>query len=134
MIPSRRSRKAAAGPSRPKQRGLLETVVEEGSGVSVHSVFDNRRGKTEYPAHDYKGKSGASVPRIRDHSISHVAKSAQHQEMLVKAEVRVRELENAVRLKQLENDRFAMRVGFVKGLVEKGMGKAEIGDLLSLLK
>jgi hypothetical protein len=133
MIASRRSRKVTDGPSRPRQRGS-EPVDEEGSGVSVHSVFDNPRGKTEYPAHDYKGKSGASIPRIRDHSISHVAKSAQHQEMLVKAEVRVRELENGARLLQLENDRFETRVAFVKGLVEKGMGKVEIGELLSLLK
>jgi hypothetical protein len=137
MISSRRSRKASAGPSKPKQRGYVtipETVDEEGSGITVHSVFENRIGKTEYLEHDYKGKAGVRIPRIRDYALSHWATSGQHQAMLLKAEVKVRELENEVRLQQLENDRFAMRVEFVKGLIEKGMGKVEVGELLSLLK
>jgi hypothetical protein len=63
-----------------------------------------------------------------------MATSAQHQEMLVAAEIRVRELENGVRLKQLENYRFMMRADFIKGLIEKGIKqREEISELLSLL-
>jgi hypothetical protein len=140
MIPTRRSRKAAAGPTRAKQRGAVnvpETVEEEGtSGITVHSVFSSRIGQTEFRRHDYKGKSAASIDRVRDYSKLHpaLATSAQHQKILIEAEIRARELENGVRLKQLENDRFSMRVEFIKGLVDKGIKKKEeVSELLSLL-
>jgi hypothetical protein len=143
MIPSKRShqRKVNAGPSRVKRRSgaILETVEEDSqNGTTVHSVFERRVGQTEFLEHDYKGKSAAStagIKLIRDYSKLHpaAATSAQHQEMLVAAELRVRELENKVRLGQLENDRFTMRVGFVKGLIEKGVKKEEIGGFLAYL-
>lgn len=99
--------------------------------------YQARPSTSSFMSRKISDASPSSISRIRDYSRLHpaAASSVQHQEMLVSAELRVRELENQLRLKLLENEKFAMRVDFVKGLIERGVKSgSEICELLPILE